>query len=214
MIKAAVISNGLEGLHHQFNSIEEVNYDILTIDAHFDPDLDLYDVLVVPNGSDHIALFKIKDKIKSFLDQGKALICVDGWFTRWIPGNQWIMDNTKKTIDVRYKIKNDRYGIFEDVDINSFIYSHGISGWWACGYIDAAPEADIVVEDTWNRPIIVLDEHTTNGLIFMTASGPLADATGQTTDDKSSMSDLPKLFKNVIKLIASKKQEKELPLTT
>jgi hypothetical protein len=115
------------------------------------------------------------------------------------------MDNTKKSIDLRYRLKSDRYGLFENVNLDSFIFSHGISGWWSCGYIDAAAQADVIVEDTWKRPIIVLDEKSTNGLIFLTASGPLADNAGQTTDDANSTSDMAQLYQNVISLIVKKK---------
>lgn len=207
MIKAAVISNGLQDLHHYFNSSHKVNYELLEITTNFDPNLGPYDLLVVPNGSDHIAMHKIKDKIADFLDQGKSLICVDGWFTNWIPGNQWIMDNSKKSIDVRYHLKKDTYGLFNNTNLDSFIYSNGISGWWSCGYIESAPQADVVLEDTWGRPIVVLDETTTNGLIFLTASGPLADKAGQTTDDENSMSDMATLFQNVLDLIAHKNEQ-------
>lgn len=210
MIKAAVISNGLHNLHDYFSSSDMITYHMLPVTANFNPDLTPYDLLVVPNGSDHIAMAKITSKIKNFLKDGKALICVDGWFTNWLPGNQWVMDNSKRSIDLRYTLDVDRYGLFDGVEIDSFIYSNGISGWWSCGYIDAASHADVVVKDTWDRPIIVLDEKSTNGLIFLTASGPLADKAGQLTDDVDSMNDMARLYQNVIRLVA--KNQKQNPL--
>jgi hypothetical protein len=201
MIQAAVISNGIQGIHRYFMSSDRVTYNILTVDGNFDPDLESYHLLIIPNGCDHIAMAKLKNKVRSFLDMGKSLFCMDGWFTEWVPGNQWIMDNSKKSIEVRYALKTDRYNLFDDVNLESFIFSHGISGWWSCGYIEAAPLADVIVEDTWNRPIIVLDEKTTNGLMFLTASGPLGDSAGQATDDEHSMSDLTKLYQNVLSLV-------------
>ncbi len=201
MIQAAVISNGIQGIDRYFMSSDRITYNILTIDGNFDPDLELYDLLIVPNGCDHIAMAKIKDKVRSFLDKGKSLFCMDGWFTDWVPGNQWVMDNSKKSIDVRYTLKTDTYNLFENVNLDSFMFSHGISGWWSCGYIDAAPQADVIVEDTWNRPIVVLDEKTTNGLMILTASGPLGDSAGQATDDENSMNDLAMLYQNALSLI-------------
>jgi hypothetical protein len=62
-----------------------------------------------------------------------------------------------------------------NVAVEELTFNHGISGWWSCGYIKAAAGAEVILEDTWQRPIIVLDELSTNGTIILTASGPLGD---------------------------------------
>lgn len=204
MIKAAVISNGLHGIHRYFVSNENVNYDIIQVTKDFDPNLEPYQLLIVPNGCDQIAMAKIKNKIAAFLKEGKTLFCFDGWFTNWIPGNQWVMSNEKKTIDIRYKIKTDTHGIFEGINIDHLTYNHNISGWWACGYIDASPKADVLLEDTWQRPIIVLDEETTNGTMILTASGPLGDSGAIPTDEESSYTTLAKLYQQMIGFIIEK----------
>ncbi len=206
MLKALLISNNIEGLENYFCSNEYVHYTIYHITKDFDPDLDLYDLLVVPNGSDHVAMLKIKNKVLQFLNNGKSLICCDGWFTNWVPGNQWRMDNSRKTIDVRYFVKDDPHGFFDELDVNEFIFSHGISGYWACGYIDAAPLATVILEDTWQRPIVVLDEHTTSGIIFLTASAPLGDTT-YSNASKENESGLIKLYRNVIHYLLTVKKE-------
>lgn len=206
MIQAAVISNGVDGILRYFVSNNDVTYTLLEIEKDFNPDFKPYHLLIVPNGSDHIAMAKIKNKVAAFLDEGKSLFCFDGWFTNWIPDNQWIMSNEKKTIDIRYKIKTDRYNIFEGIDIDKLIYNHNISGWWACGYIDASKNADVLLEDTWQRPIIVLDEKTTNGTMILTASGPLGDSGAIPSDEETSYSALGKLYHNMLRLIIKKNQ--------
>ncbi|CCH54123.1 hypothetical protein BN8_03267 [Fibrisoma limi BUZ 3] len=200
MVNALLISNNIAGLDEYYVSNELVQYTVCRITKDFDPDLTPYDLLVVPNGSDHVAMLKIKDKVRAFLDAGKALICSDGWFTDWVPGNQWVMDNSKRTIDIRYHLKTDRYGLFSDVDLNELTFSHGMSGWWACGYIRAADGADVVVEDTWQRPIIVLDEVSTNGIMLLTASGPLADVTFSGDREDA----LVKLYRNFLRRVQVK----------
>lgn len=206
MIQAKVISNGIEGLdENMFCPNEQITYDFEEVTESFNPQLEGYDLLIVPNGSDQIAMLKIKDKVRRFLDAGNTLFCFDGWFTNWIPGNQWIMDNSKKTIDIRYRIKTDRYNLFTGVEVKSLNFSHGISGWWACGYIEAADEADVIMVDTWDRPMMVLDEVSTNGTMILTASGPVADYTYATTDDDNSMQDIGKLYRNFLTLIEKKK---------
>lgn len=81
MLQALLISNGLVGLESYYVSNEQVRYTTCLITKDFDPDLMPYDLLVVPNGSDHVAMLKIKDKVRDFLDQGRALVCCDGFFT-------------------------------------------------------------------------------------------------------------------------------------
>lgn len=201
MLKALVIHNHIEGLTPLFQSQEKVRYDFAYTTADFDPDLTPYDLLIVPCGSDQIAMLKIKEKVKAFLEAGQTLFCFDGWFTDWIPGSQWVMDNTRKTIDIRYFLRSDRHQLLKDVALDSLIFSNGISGWWACGYIEAAPEAEVLLEDTWQRPIMVLDETTTPGKIILTASGPLSDKTYATTDDAKSEQDIARLYQNLIDFV-------------
>ena len=201
MLQALLISNGLVGLDKYYVSNELVQYTTCLITRDFDPDLTPYDLLVVPNGSDHIAMLKIKDKVRAFLDAGRALICCDGWFTAWVPGNQWLMDNSQRTLDVRYFPGPDRHQLLHGFDLDQLNFSHGMSGWWACGYIRAAPGAEVLLADTWQRSIVVLDETTTPGRMLLTASGPLADVTYAGQSDSA----LVTLYRNFIRLLATAK---------
>ncbi|MBC8152198.1 MAG: hypothetical protein H7Z72_04745 [Bacteroidetes bacterium] len=199
MLNALLISNNVAGLENYYVSNALVQYTVCRITRDFNPDLTPYDVLVVPNGSDHVAMLKIKDSVRAFLDAGKALVCSDGWFTDWVPGNQWVMDNTKKTMDIRYTVNTDQYGLFDGLAVDDLTFSHGMSGWWACGYIKAADGADVVLHDTWQRPMIVLDEVSTNGSMLLTASGPLADV----TYDGSRNSPLVDLYRHFLEKVVT-----------
>ena len=80
---------------------------------------------------------------------------------------------------MRHHLGTDRHGLFAGVDLARFDHNHhGISGWWACGFIEPAKGADAVLLDTWDRALVVLDETSTPGLILATASGPLGDFGG------------------------------------
>ncbi|MEO0473863.1 MAG: hypothetical protein AAF206_29915 [Bacteroidota bacterium] len=210
MLNALVIHNHIEGLTPLYQSNDQVHYDFAYVSKDFDPNLDPYELLIVPCGSDHLAMLKIKNKVKAFLDQGKALFCFDGWFTDWIPGNRWIMNNEKKTIDVRYHIEDDPHSLFEGIDLDQFNFSNGISGWWACGYIEPASEATVLLADTWDRPMLVLDEASTSGTMILTASGPLADKTYATTDDFSSEKGLAKLYHQFLTYVIQKQNKRQL----
>ncbi len=203
-IKAVVISNGIEGLTNYFISSEIIEYSFLEITKDFKPNLDSYNLLIVPNGSDHIAMHKIKDKVAAFLEKGNSLFCFDGWFTNWLPNNQWIMSNDLKSIDQRYTIKSDSNNLLENVIVNDLIYNNNISGWWSCGYIKSSNGAEVILQDTWERPIVVLDEKSTNGTIFLTASGPLGDSGIQSPNNNYLNNSLSQLYQNVVFLIQKK----------
>jgi len=193
MINAAVIDNGVTGLDRFYRSNDRVRYRMETITERFAPDFDGDDLVIVPNGSDHVAMLRIRDDIRKLLERGRGMMCFDGWFTDWVPGNRWIMDNAKPTREIRYRVRTDRHGLFDGVDIDRLIFSHGISGWWACGYIEPHPAADVLLEDTWGRPMVVLDEVSTPGRMILTASGPLGDASfGDASDE------LRTLYRNVL----------------
>lgn len=204
-LKALIISNGIEGLSRLYQSNDHIHYDIVEVTQHFDPDFTGYDIVIAPNGTDHVALFRIKERINEFLGQGGTLFCFDGWFTDWIPGNRWIMDNTKKTIDIRYKLKDDPYELGKQFSPEDLTFSHGISGWWSCGYIEPAPKASVLLEDTWGRPLIVIDESTTRGLMILSASGPLADVSYATTDDNKAYKAMADLYRAILQFVQYKK---------
>ena len=199
MLQALLISNGLQGLEKYYVSNELVHYTTCLVTGDFNPDLTPYDLLVVPNGSDHVAMLKIKDQVRAFLDAGKALMCCDGFFTAWVPGNQWVMDNSRRTLDVRYTPGPDPHGLLENLHLDELNFSHGMSGWWSCGYIQAAPGAEVLLADTWQRPIVVLDEVSTPGRLLLTASGPLADVTYAGKSDTA----LVALYRNFLRLLSS-----------
>jgi len=115
------------------------------------------------------------------------------------------MDNTKKTIDVRIKIRDDRHGMGTHFEVEHLNFSHGIAGWWACGYIEAAEGATVFLEDTWGRPLVVIDEQTTPGLMVLTASGPAADLSYATTDDDKAYQAMTDLYKGFLHLAYARK---------
>jgi hypothetical protein len=173
MLNAVVVDNGIRDLKQSFPIDPRVSYRFIDTRKALFLENQAVDLLIVPNGSDHVALSRGRDSIYQFLNNGGALFCFDGWFTDWIPGNQWVMDNSKPTREIRYTVTSDRHNLLRDISLDEFIFRNGISGWWACGYIASAPKAEVLLADTWQRPVVVLDEQTTSGLLFLTASGPL-----------------------------------------
>lgn len=109
------------------------------------------------------------------------------------------MDNSRRTLDVRYAPGPDPHGLLRNIDLDELNFSHGMSGWWACGYLRAAPGAQVLLADTWQRPVAVLDEASTRGRMLLTASGPLADVTRAGRPDGA----LVTLYRNFIHLLST-----------
>lgn len=81
MLNALLISNNVAGLENYYVSSDLLQYTVCRITKDFDPDLMPYDLLVIPNGFDHVAMLKIKDKVRAFLDAGKSVK-----LTEWLSG--------------------------------------------------------------------------------------------------------------------------------
>lgn len=204
-IRALIISNGIEGLSNLYQSNEIIHYDWVETGPQFQPELSGYDLLIVPNGSDHVAMYRIREQLRAFLDAGGTLFCFDGWFTDWVPGHRWVMDNTEKSIHVRYKVKDDPFGLAQLFSAEDLNFSHGISGWWACGYIEKQAYGHVLLEDTWGRPLVVIDDTTTNGLMVLTASAPAADLSYATTDDDAAHRAMSDLYRALLTLVSKSK---------
>lgn len=176
MLNIALIDSGVEGTARYFGESTTVRLRVERISAQWQPDFSGDDLVIAPNGTNHVALYEARAAIRAHLDRGGVLACFCGFFTPWIPGNVWVHDNSQALRDVRYRIVNDDLGLFEGVTADELaVESHGISGWWACGHIRTAHADSVVLTDNFKRVLVIADARSTPGLIIATASGPLAD---------------------------------------
>jgi hypothetical protein len=84
------------------------------------------------------------------------------------------------------------------VDIQDLIYSHKMSGWWSCGYINAGEQAEVIARYL-ERPIVVLMKINERNN-FLTASAPLGDI-GMTNTNYNLNNSLAQLYQNIVFLI-------------
>ncbi|MBA2409976.1 MAG: hypothetical protein H0V62_09485 [Gammaproteobacteria bacterium] len=158
MLKAVLIDNGVTGATRYFRDSEQVRYRIERVRDGWSPDFSHGDLVVVPNGADHVALYEVRDRIAAFLAQGGTLACFCGFFTPWIPGNVWVHDNTRPLREVRYRMINDPLDLMNGVELDQLTFeSHGISGWWACGHIETAHPESVVLADNFDRVVMIAD---------------------------------------------------------
>ena len=203
MLQAALIDNGVHGATDYFAGRTGIRYRTERIGAGWAPDFSHDDVIVVPNGSDHVALYRVREQVARFLESGGTVLCFCGFFTPWLPGNVWVHDNSRPNREVRYHAVNDALGLLDGVDVARLsTESHGISGWWACGGIETAHASSVVLADTWNRAVLVADTRSTAGLIIATASGPLGERDAAADDDAG----LLRLYRNIIRAAAARKE--------
>lgn len=177
-LRATVIGNGVAGFGGGFEVLDsdsDIAVETQEVGPGFKLFIEGYDLIIVPNGSDHVAMHRNAAMVRRHLDRGGALFCFDGWVTPWIPGNAWVMDNSKPSREMRYRTAAPGHPLLEGVDLEALSTYHGVQGWWACGYIDPAPGAEVLLEDSWGRAVLVLDAATTPGTMALTASGPLGE---------------------------------------
>src|ERR1700749_3392408 len=133
MLQIAVVDNGVHGLRDYFVDGDEARYRFESVTADWRPDL-AEDVVIVPNGSDHVALYRARHSIEAVLARGGAVLCFCGCFPPWLPGSLWKHDNTRPNREVRYFVGSDPLDLMDGVDPAArSTNAHGISGWWACG---------------------------------------------------------------------------------
>lgn len=183
-MQIALIDNGTVDIPGYYGAGPELTYRPERITAHWQPNFDDDDVVLVPNGANHVALYEARHALENFLARGGALLCFCGFFTPWLPGNQWRHDINAPLNEVRYELVHDELGLFEGVDPDSLCCdTHGIRGGWACGTIATAHHSSVVLRDNFERVLVIGDRLSTPGLIIATASGPLWDAAPRTPAD-------------------------------
>ncbi|MDE2155219.1 MAG: hypothetical protein KGJ32_04885 [Xanthomonadaceae bacterium] len=197
-LSIAVVDNGIHGLRGHFVDSPALRYRFEPIVRDWSPAF-AEDVVIVPNGSDHLSLYRARHSIEAVLARGGAVLCFCGCYTPWLPGTVWRHDNTRPNRDVRYHVASDPLGLMAGVDPQRLgTDAHGISGWWACGELVTACPQSVVLADTWGRPVLIADTRSTPGLIVATASGPLGDRGGA-----EAAADGPqRLYRNIIRAVS------------
>ncbi|WP_293373940.1 hypothetical protein [Nevskia sp.] len=205
MLDVILIDNGVHGLRDFFVDGAGQRYRQARIGRHWQPDFSGADLVIAPNGTDHVALHEARAAVADYLDEGGVLACFCGFFTPWIPGNRWIHDVGRPLDALTFDCVEDRLGLLDGVDLERFAAGrHGIRGGWACGRIETAHAQSVVLRDSHGRVVMVADMQSTAGLIVATASGPLGDgAPDQPVGDSD---DLSRIYRNLLNVVRQRKE--------
>jgi hypothetical protein len=88
MIRTAVIDNGLSYVRSCYRSSEAIDFAFVPAQMAHASSLHAHDWVMVPNGCDHVALWRARGAVAAVLARGGAVVCGEGWFTDWVPGLQ------------------------------------------------------------------------------------------------------------------------------
>lgn len=175
-MQIALIHSGVAGTEQYYRGDATHQYRCERISADWQPCFDDDDVVLVPNGANHVALYEARAQLHKVLARGGAVLCFCGFFTPWLPGNQWRHDIGRDLRQLRYRVVCDELQLFEGVETEELCCDeHGIRGGWACGDIQTHYADSVVLTDNYQRTLLVADRRSTAGLIIATASGPLGD---------------------------------------
>lgn len=193
----AVLDNGIGYIPEIYNAGKYPAHSFTIIPALSlgQTDLSGYDMFIAPNGTDHVALFRNREKIRTLLDRGGALLCFCGWTTDWIPGSTWGMQYNIPLRTYEITFPNPDHPLLHGISLDEVNISNGKRGFWVCGHINAASDAEILMVNNLNEPVMILDEKSTAGTIVATASGPLP---GSGEEDQEGPHSFDILFENIL----------------
>jgi len=196
----ALIHSGVAGTEDGYRDDGRHRYRIERIHRAWQPCFDGDDVVLVPNGANHVALLSARERLQAFVARGGALLCFCGFFTPWVPGYLWRHDYRRPLRDLRYHIDQDPLQLCDGVEAERLcVDAHGLRGGWACGEIVGAEgevlHDHVVLRDNHGRALMVADRDTRAGLVIATASGPLSDDNPDAADDQGAR----RLYRNILR---------------
>ncbi|MGJ9384396.1 aspartate/tyrosine/aromatic aminotransferase [Salipaludibacillus sp. CF4.18] len=193
MAKIAVLYSGvifqdIEFSKEKYNNIIDLIpiYDLPTLS------LDSYIGLIVPRIADEEFLFREKEIIKDFLNQGKIVCSFVQNFRSWLPGNTLWKKTDLNLKDHRVTFKK-KHPIFTGVDEYDLNFKEGVAGFFYRGTIEPPSEAEVIIEDHRGYTVMYIDHHSTKGTILSTAGADLLGYAGSTPSTAQNIG--PQLFK-------------------
>ncbi len=132
-------------------------------------DLSNYNVLMITYFVDQEYLYKHKEIIENFLNEGKVVLFCGHLFRQWLPGCSLFMP--KKINGYKDYLVQAVPGapLFDGVEIEDMVFNKGVAGFFARGYYYSPEKAEVCLTFTDGKVISYIDRHTTNGTIIVHA---------------------------------------------
>lgn len=132
-------------------------------------DLSNYNVLVITYFVDQEYLYKHKQIIEDFLNEGKVVVFCGHLFRKWLPGCSLFMP--KKLNSYKDYLLKTIPGapIFDGVKVDDMVFNKGVAGFFSRGYYYAPENAEVCLTFEDGKVTTYIDRHTTNGTIIVHA---------------------------------------------
>ena len=161
-------------------------------------DLSKYDVLLITYFADQEYLYKNKNIIENFLNEGKVVVFCGHLFREWLPGCSLFMPKKINGYKDYFVKATPNSPLFNDVKVEDMVCNKGVAGFFARGYYYAPKESEICLTFTDGKVISYIDRNTTNGTIIVHAGSNLLGYKNQNkTTDKISVQALDLLKSEV-----------------
>lgn len=148
----------------------EKNEDYITVIDQYDlesTDLSDYNTLLITYFADQEYLYKHKQIIENFLNEGKVVVFCGHLFRQWLPGCSLFMPKQLNSYKDYFVRVIDGSPLFNDVDIEEMVCNKGVAGFFARGYYHAPENAQVCLTFTDGKVISYIDRNTTNGTIIV-----------------------------------------------
>lgn len=182
---------GYIGVDMQFTRLsqaEMMQHRIVFINNYDLPDVDLsaFVGLVITNYTDEAFMVKHQALFANYLAQGGVIFSTAEMGESYIP-NVPVWHRSPTPIRERDMIvANPDYPMFKGIDPYDLNYRQGVKGFFTRGYFTHVPaQAEIIVHDEKNEPVIYVDRHSTNGVIIAGAGTDLYQMYRQETPETS-----------------------------
>lgn len=144
-------------------------------------DLTPYRALIVPGFADQEYLLTQRDRLRAFLDSGKALVFCGHLFRPWLPGSAPFVPKPIRSFwDYAVRIVAP-HPIFAGVAADDLTFRRGVAGFFARGHHPPPAGAETLVAFASGEPTTYLDRQSTGGTILVHAGNDLLEYAGAQT---------------------------------
>ena len=130
-------------------------------------DLSNYNVLLVTDFIDQEYLYKHKQMIENFLNEGKIVVFCGHLFRHWLPGCSFLMPKKINSFKDYFVQTIPGSPLFDGVEVEDMVFTKGVAGFFARGYYYPPEKAEVCLTFTDGKVISYIDRHTTNGTIIV-----------------------------------------------
>ncbi len=135
-------------------------------------DLSQYKAVMISNTIDEEFLYKHKEIISTYLDNGGIICSFAQNFKLWLPGNSLYTLSPTPIKDRVINVKNDHL-IFKGITEYDLNYRKGVKGFFNRGYFQEPEGAEVVLTDSDDKTVMYIDRKTTKGTILSGAGTDL-----------------------------------------